>query len=68
MLELLIVAGVVVACRQVASPCVGAWLLMLMSTESDVDHTPIKSGGNGQFPTADDCSENCTSSPGATIV
>ena len=58
-LVLLIVAGVGVAFRQVASPWVGGWLLMVVFPGSEVDHTPTKSGVRGQFPFTVDASENC---------
>jgi hypothetical protein len=67
-LELPIVAGVGVAFRQVASPWVGAWLLMVVFTGSEVDHTPRKSGTKGQLPLTVDESKNCTSFPGTAAL
>lgn len=37
---------------------------MVVFTESEVDHTPRKSGIKGQLPFTVDESENCTSFPG----
>ena len=54
MLELLIVADVAVALTQVAIP----WVLMLVLVGSDVDHTPMKSGTKGQFPSTEEAREN----------
>jgi len=58
-LVLAIMTGVEVAFRQVASPSVGAWLLMVVFAGSEVDHTPTESATNGQFPFTLDASENC---------
>jgi hypothetical protein len=55
-LELLIVAEVAVAFRQVASPS----LVIVVFTWSEVDHTPPRSGIKGQLPFTLDVSENRT--------
>jgi len=41
---------------------------MVVFTGSEVDHTPTKSGINGQLPCTVDESENCTSFPGAVAL
>ena len=58
--ELLMVAAVGVACRQVACPSVRMRLLMAVFDGSDVDHSPTESGVIGQVPVTADESENCT--------
>ena len=65
---LLIVAGVGVAFRQVARPRVDAWLLMVVFTVSEVDHSPMRSGIKGQLPFTEDESVNCTWLPGAALL
>jgi hypothetical protein len=45
-----IVAGAEVAPRQVAVTLFPCFVVRLMFTASDVDHTPSTSGTNGQFP------------------
>jgi len=41
---------------------------MVVFTGSEVDHTPTKSGINGQLPFTVDESENCTPFPGAAAL
>ena len=55
----MIVTGSDVALTQVASPWVGAWLLTVTVTISEVDHVPILSATNGQLPVTADLIENC---------
>ena len=47
--SLVIVTGLDVAFTQVASPCVGTWLLMVTVTVSEVDHVPILSATNPHY-------------------
>jgi hypothetical protein len=61
---LLIVAGVAVALRQVATPC---WLMEVFVV-SEVDQVPKLSGASEQLPTALDCAVNCTWLPGGASV
>jgi hypothetical protein len=57
---LVIVTGFDVAFTQVASPCVGAWLLIVTVKVSEVDHVPILSLTKGQLPVTVDLIDNCT--------
>jgi hypothetical protein len=54
-----IVAGLLVAFRQVVSPAVPDSLLIAVFTGSEVDHVPILSGNKGQFPELEEIVENC---------
>jgi hypothetical protein len=53
-----IVTGLDVALTQVAIPWVGAWLLMVTVTVSEVDHVPILSATKGQLPDTVELIEN----------
>lgn len=61
---LLIVAGVLVELRHLATPC---WLIEVFVV-SEVDQVPSVSGVSGQLPAALDCIVNCTWLPGGASV
>jgi hypothetical protein len=58
--SLVIITGLDVAFTQVASPWVGAWLLIVVFPESDVPHVPAWSATKGQLPVTVELIENCT--------
>ena len=53
-----------VACRQTANAWSGDWLLMVVLSGSEVDHSPRTSGIMGQLPSTVEDAENWASFPG----